>query len=79
MHEHHEMHESCKERFKDIISRIEEGEMVFSQHTTEIAVVKTNMENLVKSMNALTKALWGLCGTVLSVLIGFFVWYIQSL
>lgn len=79
MHEHLEMHEQCKERFKEIISRIEAGEKVFSQHTTEIAVVKTNMENLVKSMNALTKALWGLCGTTLSVLIGFFVWYIQSL
>ena len=79
MNEHNEMHEVCKERFKEIYNRLESGEKVFSRHTTEIAVVQTNMQNLVKSMNALTKALWGVCGTTVSALISFLVWYIQSL
>lgn len=79
MHDHIEMHEPCRERFREIDKRLDEGEKIFSRHTTEIAVVQTNMQNLIKSMNSLTKALWGVCGTTFSVLIGFFVWYIQQL
>ena len=79
MHDHIEMHEPCRERFREIDKRLDEGEKIFSRHTTEIAVVQTNMQNLIKSMNGLTKALWGVCGTTFSALIGFFVWYIQQL
>lgn len=78
-HQHLEMHEQCKERFKAIDERLAAGEKVFNQHTTDIAVVQTNVESLITSMNGLTKALWGVCGTTLATLIGFFIWYIQKL
>lgn len=78
-HYHGEMHEACKERFKAIDDRLNEGDRLMSEHTTEIAVLKTNMNSLIKSINGLTKSLWGVCGTILATLFGFFIWYIQSL
>ena len=79
MHEHMEMHEVCKERFREIDKRLDEGDKVMQHHSTDIAVVQTNMDNLIKSMGGLTKALWGVCGTTLATLLGFFIWYIQQL
>lgn len=79
MQEHLEMRESCKERFREIDKRLDEGDKVMRHHSTDIAVVQTNMNNLIKSMSGLTKALWGVCGTTLATLLGFFIWYIQQL
>ncbi|MBE7048670.1 MAG: hypothetical protein E7393_04800 [Ruminococcaceae bacterium] len=73
------MDELCKERFEAIERRLEKGDGVLKAHTTDIAVLKTNMENLTKSLSALTKALWGVCGTALASLFGFFMWYIEKL
>lgn len=74
-----EMHEACKERFREIDKRLDEGDKVFTKHTTDIAVLQTNTDALIKSMNGLTKALWGMCGTIIATLFGFFIWYIQHL
>ena len=78
-HYHSDMHEACRERFKGIEDRLNEGDRVMTEHTTEIAVLKTNMSNLIKSIGGLTKALWGICGTTLATLLGFFIWYVQNL
>ena len=78
-HYHNEMHEACKERFKNIEERLNDGDKIMTEHTTEIAVLKTNMSNLIKSLSGLTKALWGICGTILATLLGFFIWYVQNL
>lgn len=78
-HYHSEMHEACKERFRDIEERLNDGDRIMTEHATEIAVLKTNMSNLIKSISGLTKALWGVCGTTLATLFGFFMWYIQNL
>lgn len=79
IHQHMEMHEACKERFREIDKRLDEGDKVFTKHTTDIAVLQTNTDALIKSMNGLTKALWGMCGTIIATLFGFFIWYIQHL
>ena len=78
-HYHGEMHEQCKERFKAIDDRLNEGDKLMNEHTTEIAVIKTNVASLIKSINGLTKSLWGVCGTIVATLFGFFIWYIQSI
>ena len=78
-HYHAEMHEACKERFRDIEERLNDGDRIMTEHTTEIAVLKTNMSNLIKSISGLTKALWGVCGTIVATLFGFFIWYVQNL
>lgn len=74
-----EMNEECKERFREISDRLRAGDKLFNQHTTDIAIIQTNVDLLIKSMNNLTKALWGVCGTIFASLAGFFVWYIQSI
>lgn len=74
-----EMNEECKERFRSIDERLRAGDKLFSKHTTDIAVIHTNVEMLIKSMNNLTKALWGVCATTLASLTGFFIWYIQNI
>ena len=78
-HYHGEMHEQCKERFKAIDERLNEGDRLMNEHTPEIAVIKTNVASLIKSINGLTKSLWGVCASLVVTLFGFFVWYIQSL
>ena len=35
-HYHNEMHEACRERFKGIEDRLNEGDRVMTEHTTEI-------------------------------------------
>ena len=72
-------HDMCKERFREIEKRLDEGDKIFIRHTTDIAVLQTNIESLIKSMSSLTKALWGICGTTLSALLGFFIWYVQGI
>ena len=78
-HYHNDMHEACRERFREIDKRLDEGDKIFSKHSTDIAVIQTNVSSLIKSMNGLTKALWGICGTMLATFLGFFIWYVQGL
>jgi hypothetical protein len=62
--------------------RLEGAEAVgkdVASHDVEIGVLKTNMENLTKGLDRLTKAIWGLVVMVMGTLAGFFVWYIQGL
>lgn len=73
------MNEMCKEKFRGLEKRLDDGEKLISEHTTDIAIVQTTVSALVKSMNGLTKALWGICGTTLATLFGFLLWYIQKL
>lgn len=69
----------CKEKFDMIERRLNSKSEMLDQHQTDIGIIKTNVDNITKSMGALTKALWGVAGTTLATLLSFFVWYIQSL
>ena len=73
------INKDCQRRFENIESRLKKGDDHFGRHDTEIAVMQTNLNNLVKSLSSLTKALWGICGTTLVTLFGFLMWYIKSL
>ncbi|MBQ8525969.1 MAG: hypothetical protein IJ460_04555 [Clostridia bacterium] len=74
-----EKNDNCKERFREIESRLDEGDKLLIKHSTDIAVLHTNIEMLIKSMNCLTKALWGICGTTITTLFGFLIWYVQNI
>ena len=78
-HLYGDMHPSCRERIAAIDKRLSDGDKILSEHTTEIAVLKTNMSSLIRSINGLTRSLWGVCGTTIATLFGFFIWYIQNL
>lgn len=71
--------EYCTERFETIERRLNVKSELLDHHNTDIAVLKTDMAHLTKSMNALTKALWGVAGSTIVTLVTFFVWYVQNL
>ncbi len=69
----------CKEKFDTIDKRIDDKAHLLEEHDRSIIRLETQMESLIKSMSGLTKALWGFAGSLIVVLLGFFIWYIQSL
>jgi len=71
--------EYCMDRFETIERRLNTKSDLLDQHNIDIAVIKTDMGNLTKSLNALTKALWGVAATTMTTLLSFFVWYVQNM
>lgn len=81
-----EIKQICIDKFEAIeahLTRIDDrlaaGDRTINRHNTDIAVLQSNVNSLIKTMNSLTKALWGVCGTTVATLIGFLLWYIKSL
>jgi len=78
----HEIRDECRTWRDGIERRLEEVEAVgksVAVHDVDIGVLKSNMENLTKGLDRLTKAIWGLVVMCLGTLVGFFVWYVQGL
>ena len=69
----------CRERFEQIEKRLDMKSVLLDKHNTDIEVLKSDMAHLTKSLNALTKALWGVAATTGATLLTFFVWYVQTL
>ena len=74
-----EVKDYCRERFERIEGRLDEKSKLLDENNTEIEVLKTDMGHLTKSLNALTRALWGVAGATVATLASFVVWYLQSL
>ena len=77
--------QDCEREFERLWTRLSTGDIRFQtlsdsdhQHDIQIKELQVNMINLCKSMGSLTKAIWGMVSTILFILIGFFVWYVQS-
>jgi len=75
----------CELKFETIDKRLEDGQGEFKGlkdaqggHDIKIATLETNMISLTKSMDALTKSIWGASGTALIMALGFIFWYIQN-
>ena len=45
----------------------------------KIVRLEEKFDSLTHSLQGLTKALWGMSGAIVSVLLGFFIWYVQTL
>lgn len=80
-----ERRHDCDKEFNRIWERLSNGDRKFqefqddnNEQDKELATLKANMLHLIKSMSSLTQALWGMVTAILLVLIGFFVWYVQS-
>jgi hypothetical protein len=78
--------ENCIERHKSIDDKIMRHERWLGEHETKIdtlvksdAVNSTEIKNLCKSIGSQTKAIWGLVSLIAATLLGFFIWYVQSL
>lgn len=67
----------CTEKFELIQNRLNIKSDLLDKQGIAIEVMKTDMNHLTKSLNALTKALWGVAATIMATLLSFFIWYIQ--
>ena len=80
------MEKVCDEKHKGIDMRLDAHDRRLDKHGEEIDSLQksdvknsTQIDNLTNAIGSQTKAIWGLVSTVLVTLIGFFVWYIQTL
>lgn len=80
------MEKVCNERHKAIDQKITEHEKRLDEQEKELGGVLTasatntaDIKHLTKSLDALTKALWGFITTIALTAVGFLIWYVQSL
>lgn len=80
-----EMAHECRKEFDQILERLEKGDDSFQKHSEalhradiELAELRTNMNNLVKSMDQLTKGIWGMVLSIAATGIAFVIWFIQG-
>ena len=76
----------CQVEFEKIHKRIDkrdetltEQENEIKEHGLSIARISEDVIHMTKSINGLTKALWGVAASMMATLFGFVLWYIQSL
>lgn len=78
--------ESCDMRHKRVDEKFDHHEGWLKDHEKKIDVLEksdatntTKIDNLCGQIASLTKSIWGLVTGIFFVLIGFVVWYIQSI
>lgn len=75
----------CAQHFARIDARLHELEQAETGHNAryaELAVMTARMHEKLTTLDAslrgLTKALWGISGSLVAALLGFVTWYIQN-
>lgn len=85
--------EACDRRHEQVKEKLEHHDRWLGEHekkidtlersdatnTNEIKNLCKSIESQNKKMGSLTNAIWGLVTGIFFVLVGFFVWYVQSL
>jgi chaperonin cofactor prefoldin len=79
------MNELCEQKHKAIDKTLDEHRGWLEDHDDKIETLQksdarntTKLDNLCEQMSKLTKAIWGLVVSILTMMIGFFIWYIQN-
>ena len=74
----HDRNPQCIDDFNEIKRRLGEGNDKFENQGNRLVKLEANFENLTRSMDRLTMALWGVTASIMATLIGFLLWYIQN-
>jgi len=74
----HEVNENCKDHINRIDKRLEEGDTKLDDHSNKITRLDANVSNVTKSLDGLSKALWGVSASIVAGLFAFFIWYVQT-
>lgn len=69
----------CDERHDTINKRLDDHDERLGTLEKSDAANAVQIQNLAKAIGSQTKAIWGLVSTVLVLLGGFFIWYVQSI
>ena len=79
------MEDLCAEKHKRVDEKLRHHEGWLSEHEKKIDRLDRNdatntqcLVDLCNQISSQTKAIWGLVSTVFVILIGFFVWYVQT-
>lgn len=73
-----EIRPECRDRFERIENRLDDGEKLFSRHGERLTAAETSVENVAKSLDGVTKALWGVAASIGGMLFMFLLWYIEN-
>ncbi len=76
----------CEEKHKRIDEKFETHEGRLNNHSERLdkleryqSKAEEQVSQLCKKLDALVKAMWWAMGLVVSTLLGFFVWYVQTI
>ena len=71
--------EVCEPRFRTLEHASEDITRRAGKHEQDIAGFKSDIRHMFESLRALTRALWAVALSSVTILISFVVWYIQNL
>ena len=76
----------CKIVHGQVRDKFDEHDKRFDEHGERIVVLEKSdakkeekIDNLCGQISGLTKAIWGMVGSVFLILIGFVVWYVETI
>ena len=79
------MRQECKSNFDRIEERLDNNAQSFREHRDaihandiQLTELKTNMNVLVKSIESLTRGIWGMVSSLAIMGLGFIIWFIQT-
>lgn len=83
---YHEQRPDCKVRFDQIVAKQTEHDRELRAHRdfreatgADLATLATRLTNLAEAMERTNKLMAGILATLISLSVGFFLWYVQSL
>lgn len=69
----------CRDRFIRIEDRLQDGDKQFDEHGERLSGVEHDVSHLTKSLDGVTKALWGVAVTGGAAVVAFIFWVLQWL
>lgn len=75
----HDILPECRDRFIRIEDRLQDGDKQFDKHGERLSGVEHDVSHLTKSLDGVTKALWGVAVTGGAAVVAFIFWVLQWL
>lgn len=74
----HEVNSYCLEKFRALDDRLKNGDTNFRDHDERLVGVEHDVTYLTRSLNGVTRALWGVAGAIGMAALGLIVYFLQT-
>lgn len=64
----------CQQQFEQILRELD----TYKKDHDIVVQLREKIESLTRSVNALVRSIWGMMTSLILILAGFIIWYIQS-